>query len=265
MKKFLKFIFDPFLGKRQWQWLFNGLFIFSLKGMNVGGGSTFSDSGEDWVLKNLSKGKKNFVLFDVGANQGSYSLLAETIFRSQSVAYNIVCFEPAKTTYETLRKNVGHNPLIQVFNQGLGDRAGKLILHYEAAGSGLASVYNRDLSDKGMALSQSEEVSMTTLDDFCFSNKVGHIDLLKLDVEGHELKALKGSESMISAGKVSAIQFEFGGTALDAGIYLRDFFRLLEKQYSINRVLKNGIYELRDYRESDELFVTTNFLALLKS
>ena len=88
--------------------------------------------------------------------------------------------------------------------------------------------------------------------------------MLKLDIEGYEFNALKGASEMIARGLVCAIQFEFGGTSIDARVYLRDFFRLLEDRYRIYRILQNGLWELSSYSEYDELFVTTNFLALIK-
>ena len=50
------------------------------------------------------------------------------------------------------------------------------------------------------------------------------IDLLKLDVEGNELLALKGLSDSIEYIKI--IQFEFGGSNIDSRTYFQDFYYL---------------------------------------
>ena len=51
-------------------------------------------------------------------------------------------------------------------------------------------------------------------------NKFSKIDLLKLDVEGHELYLLSAKKFI---SKISVIQFEFGGCNIDTRTYFRDF------------------------------------------
>lgn len=262
MKKVIKFLLRPILGKKIFQPFFRLLFLAGLKGMNIGGGSTYSESGESWVITELSKGKKKFVLFDVGANNGSYAAMAASICSKNLIEADIYCFEPAKATFQLLQKASENKKNFHLFQLGMGATAGELTLHSNEAGSGLASVYERDLA--GVVLSNSEKIAITTVDAFCHEHAISYIDLLKLDVEGHELSAITGAAHMIATGAIGAIQFEFGGTAIDAQTYLRDFFRVLEKDYRLFRILQNGLTELKQYSEYDELFVTTNFLAIKK-
>jgi FkbM family methyltransferase len=58
----------------------------------------------------------------------------------------------------------------------------------------LASLYDRQLDYFGIDYSKSETVKLSTLDDYCEKNSIDRIDFLKMDVEGHELKVLKGAE-----------------------------------------------------------------------
>lgn len=53
-----------------------------------------------------------------------------------------------------------------------------------------------------------EDVSSLTLDDFCKNNNINHIDILKIDVEGHELKVLKGLSNMLDQQKVNHLFVE---------------------------------------------------------
>ena len=110
-----------------------------------------------------------------------------------------------------------------------------------------------------------EEIVVKTLDSFCADNDIHQIHLLKLDVEGHELAALKGATRFLQAGRIDFIQFEFGGCNIDARTFFQDYYYLLTDQYRLYRVLIDGLHELTGYREADEIFITTNFLAARRS
>ena len=60
------------------------------------------------------------------------------------------------------------------------------------------------------------------------------------------------------------IQFEFGGCNIDYRTYFRDFYYLLKENYKIYRILKDGLFELKQYKESYEIFINVNYLAIRK-
>lgn len=66
---------------------------------------------------------------------------------------------------------------------------------------------------------------------------------------------------MLASGAVDFIQFEFGGTNIDSRTYFQDFYYLLKDQYNIYRILKDGLFQITQYKEVYEVFITTNFLA----
>jgi hypothetical protein len=113
-------------------------------------------------------------------------------------------------------------------------------------------------------LSHTEQVRITTVDDFCQSNGIDRIHLLKLDVEGYELKVLEGASRLLAARAIDFIQFEFGGCNIDSRTYFRDFFDMLAPQYSVYRVVKDGLKEIISYSETLEVFTTTNYLCELR-
>jgi hypothetical protein len=109
-----------------------------------------------------------------------------------------------------------------------------------------------------------EQVDVTTLDRFCAEHQISAIDYLKLDVEGHELSVLRGAHDLLAADAIHLIQFEFGGCAVDAHVWFRDLYQLLNSHFRLYRLLRDGLAFLPQYSELDEIFVTTNFLAVLR-
>jgi hypothetical protein len=93
---------------------------------------------------------------------------------------------------------------------------------------------------------------------------VEKIHFLKLDIEGHELKALNGVKEMIGNRKIDFIQFEFGGCNIDSRTFFQDFFYLLKDNNTWYRILKNGLFEIPEYKETCEIFITAYYLAIIK-
>ena len=109
---------------------------------------------------------------------------------------------------------------------------------------------------------RSEQVQVQTIDDFCEAKRIDRIDFLKLDVDGHELSALRGAQRMLTAGLISMIQFEFGPANIYSRTYFYDFWSLLSNMYDIYRIIPKGIAPISHYGEHLETFLTTNYLAL---
>jgi len=109
-----------------------------------------------------------------------------------------------------------------------------------------------------------EQVQVRTIDRFCETEKIQRIDFLKIDVEGHELSVLRGAERMLTSGAISMIQFEFGPANIYSRTYFYDFWSLLSGAYDIYRIVPKGLAPINYYGEHNEIFLTTNYLALRK-
>lgn len=265
MKRLFLYFFGLTAGKKGFQKIYQLLFRLSLTGMNYSNGGDFKASGELNVLnyiKEKLKGKKDLVLFDVGANVGNYSKVLSQVFSGKAVIHS---FEPSKKTFERLVQTTGDISSIKANNIGLGETVSTSLLYTDNEASGLASVYQRKLGHHGVSLGQSEEVAISTIDHYCSENKIQRIHFLKMDIEGHELSALKGAAKMLANNNIDFIQFEFGGCNIDSRTYFKDYFFLLQANYRIFRILKNGLYEIKQYDESLEIFNTINFLAERKN
>ena len=191
----------------------------------------------------------------------SCSTSAPTLGSDASLALaagaRVHAFEPSAASLEQLRAAVAAKACVHAY--GLGDMEEERELLSTSNADGMASVYARQRP--GLVWDWSETVRIRRLDDVCAEEAIERIDLLKLDVEGHELAVLEGASRMLAEDRVRMVQFEFGGTALDARVYLRDFFRLLEPRFCLFRILRDGLAPI-EYDERWEIFTTANYLAV---
>jgi hypothetical protein len=88
---------------------------------------------------------------------------------------------------------------------------------------------------------------------------------MKLDVEGHELAVFEGAAALLQQDAISVVQFEFGGCNIHSRTYFQDFFDLLAPRFDLFRVLPYTLYPISHYRETDEVFVTTNYVAFSRA
>lgn len=257
-------LLDQFWGKKNFQWLFDRLHSASLKGMNYGRASDYQHNGEVETIRMIRTmiSSQSPVLFDVGANQGKFT--KQILEAWQGMTYHLYVFEPSKKTFEVLQSSVQAPTYVHLINKGLGEKPGHVELFFDKEGSGLASVYPRDLSHVQIDFSHHETVELTTLDLFCEQNMIPSIDFLKLDVEGHELAALKGGKKMIGGGNVSIIQFEFGGCNIDSRTFFRDYYNFFKEDFKLFRILSNGLLAIDSYSEKLEVFQSANYLAVKK-
>jgi len=233
--------------------------------VGIGSGSEPDQSGETVVLKILKQAAAEPLrIFDVGANQGQFA--SEVVsYLGDSCEYEIHSFEPSPQTFAMFLKKHKDNSSIVANNLGLGATRQKTSLYLDAQGSGLASLTQRKLHHLGIdhgAITQ--EIELTTLDEYCSTAGIERIDLLKIDVEGHELDVLAGGSKLLQSGGIRLVQFEFGGCNIDTRTFFKDFFCLFaDRGYELFRILPDcRLLPLTQYRELDEKFRTANYLAV---
>jgi len=236
----------------------------------IGAGGNPDSSGES-ALVDLFKECRSApdavqCVFDVGANNGGFINMLMTNLTGQKVF--IHAFEPGRVAFADLQKRTSHHACLKLNNFGMGASSGELTLHYSEPGSALASLTKRRLDHfrrKAMEPETplSETVRIETVDSYCEEHGIHEIDLLKIDVEGHELDVLKGAVGMLGAGKIRALTFEFGGCDIDTRVFFQDYWYFF-KQFDgarIFRLTPSGyLLPIPKYLETLEQFRVSNYL-----
>jgi len=136
------------------------------------------------------------------------------------------------------------------------------MLYSDTPGSGLGSLSKRNLDYRNLAFDTVEPVKTLRFEDF-WREKMDavEIDILKMDIEGHELAALNGCGDALRHTR--AIQFEFGGCNIDTRTFFRDFWEFFtEHRFDLFRITPFGVMPIARYSERDEIFTTTNYIAI---
>jgi FkbM family methyltransferase len=245
-------------GRARTQFIFRRMHAVALVGRNFGP-SEVGKSGELAALHRMKSAVPSAdVVFDVGANVGEWTLSAARSWPRASIH----AFEPSAATFAMLQAATA-GLRVTCVRRAVSDRPGQVELHEVPGLPGLSSLHARDLSTHGMEMTATEDVTAVTLDEYCADNGIAAVDVMKIDVEGHELAVLHGARRLLEDRRIKLIQFEFGGTNIDSRTYLRDFVDLLGTDYRIYRLLVDGVEPLV-YSEREEVFVTTNYLAELR-
>lgn len=117
----------------------------------------------------------------------------QTVFLSK-ISNKVYTFEPLKPTYDLLLKNLELNNChnVETFNKGLSEKESTVLFHNIPSGNLGASCFSDNpLGELDInELDGNDQIfaETTTID----SLKLNKLDFIKLDIEGYEIKALKG-------------------------------------------------------------------------
>lgn len=179
----------------------------------VGGVRVLVRRGETGMTGNLYAGLHEFMemgyllhvlrpgdLFgDVGANVGSYTLLASVVAGAR-----VICFEPVPETFQRLMDNLRLNRLeriVEARNQAVGAGPGTLQFTVDR------NTMNRPIAP-GEVVNQGCDVPVVTLDSV-FHDQVPQ--MLKIDVEGYETAVIDGADATLADPRLHSVVMELGG------------------------------------------------------
>ncbi|MGC4021814.1 MAG: FkbM family methyltransferase [Cyclobacteriaceae bacterium] len=152
-------------------------------------------------------GKKEPIIFDVGANRGDVTKKYIQHF-PQGTYY---CFEPFPATFEILKGQFDSQANVHCLNVAVSDKIEKkqFFVNKNVDTNSLLKPQKAGMpSDAKVKNEYSIDVNTTTIDSFCEEQKIDYIDILKMDIQGGELGALKGAIKMLSRKRISCIYSE---------------------------------------------------------
>lgn len=154
------------------------------------------------------------LFLDVGANVGVYSILA-----SGAVGARTIAIEALPETFAKLRQNVAINEMdarVECINVAVSDHAGTI--RFTSGHDAMNHVAVAGEEDNTCL------VSVRPLDELLAGRRPA---IMKIDVEGYELPALKGARDLLSHDGLQAIVIEFLGQSSRYGFAEADVAQLL--------------------------------------
>jgi FkbM family methyltransferase len=212
-------------------------------------------NGEYWLIKRLAVLDPR-VVFDVGANTGKYCSLLIRHYHQAAV----YCFEPVTKTFELLKAAI-KNDKVHFIKKGLYQENSTLTINLYPSHTHASLFELKAVPYESTGL---EQIELVRGDDFIRENKIDHIDLLKLDIEGAELGALKGLKNSFEQKKIRVVQFEYGYINITTKNLLIDYYEFFESVgYAVGKLYPKSV-DFRKYKFKHEDFIGPNFVAVHK-
>ena len=148
------------------------------------------------------------VVLDLGANYGYYSFFASAKTGSGGRVY---AFEPNREAFSELQRQLPPSKYGNVImrNTAVSDASGISSLHIDPSYTESGSLYPLPESANAVAV----EVECVALDDVIHED---HVDVVKIDVEGNEVKALRGMTRILDNNPSIVLYLEINPERLEA-------------------------------------------------
>lgn len=203
----------------------------------------------------LSRIRDGGTVLDVGAHVGYYSLL----FANRVGQYGrVFAFEPSTRTHDRLLDNISLNDLANItpVKAAASDEAGTAIVNLAAGVNTGSTSLHFDVDAVG-----TEQIKTIVLDDYLERHAIDEVNLIKIDVEGHELHVLRGLRKTLNVRankapelfvEVNEITLKSSGTPIEA-----IFEELATAGYIAHRIVSAGRLRVESQPFTDSLVYFT--------
>jgi len=137
-------------------------------------------------------------VLDIGANVGDVAVAALNTYKESRV----ICFEPVQKTFEALRDRLRpFGDRVELHKVALSNTTGEgeinITTFHGANSIAPQASFHKECNPHVQEMGK-ESIELVRLDDYCVHFACERIDVMKIDVEGHELDVLRGGLQFIS-------------------------------------------------------------------
>lgn len=205
-------------------------------------------------------------VLDLGANTGQYTCLFCTLVGKSGAVH---AFEPIPPTFAMLEQNTAtyvKKYHLVLNNAAAGDSEGVVKMFVADGRFTEASMVRHSADAKGTDY----ECHVTTVDHYVREKNIERVDIIKCDVEGAELLAMKGAKELLKSGHPPVLFLEaWSGWTKDFGYQPADLFAFLEREagYHIYHAYKGNIRKIsaQETLPADSFPDFLNFLCIIPS
>ena len=158
--------------------------------------------------------RQDDAFFDIGANVGSYTLLASGVCKAKTIA-----IEASANTAAITHKNISLNKLqnkAYLINAAAGAESGKLTFSK-----------NEDTTNHIISPDEASDEDVETVNVITVDSLTDKPSLIKIDVEGFETEVLKGMSATLKLPSLKAIIIELNGSGMRYGSNEQDIHQTL--------------------------------------
>ena len=147
------------------------------------------------------------VIYDIGANVGTWTLLAKAVIPDAEIH----AFEPMVEHCRAFAANTARIPGVLLHPTALGAEAKSATLHVTdfSDASSILPLADSGRSEFGVHETEQRPISISTLDHWRESHDLPPPDLIKLDVQGYEANVLKGGPECLRCATAVIVEVSF--------------------------------------------------------
>lgn len=190
--------------------------------------------------------KPDMVIVDIGAHIGYFTRIFSMLVGKNGMVH---AFEADPENFELLKKNTKHLKNIKIYQTAISDHTGTIdFYHCEEKAGCHSTLPNQPLDFKMRKI----RVQAETLDSFLTRENVGQVDVIKMDIEGGEPKAVDGMKDTLSQDKNIALVMEFAPAWIKKTVNPLDFLKKIASYgFDIFAILPNKLEKIDSESEGD--------------
>jgi FkbM family methyltransferase len=211
----------------------------------------YTDRAERRLLKTiLSAGD---IVVDAGANIGIYSQFLSGCVGPTGVVHS---FEPSPENFKRLQSAMRKLANVRVCQVAVGESSGRCNLYL----SDKLNVDHRTYTSEGDSR-RAVPIDVIALDDYFKPGQ--RVDLIKMDIQGYELHALRGANRVLADNPAAKLLLELWPHGLkQAGTTWVDLIdALTRKNMTVSEVTRHGLVPLRSRSISENPDFYVNLFA----